>query len=99
LPDSTTHAGTTVQTTCGKTVPLGIGAVVLCTHKVDKGRLVKVVGGSGDCTNPTPAPEATSKDDEVDIEKLIRDPAKLREHVRQQLPPSAQKLFEQINKP
>src|SRR5664279_6196187 len=51
---STTVAGTTVQSTCGKNVAPGVGEVVLCTHTADKGKFVKVVGGSGECTDPTP---------------------------------------------
>ena len=53
---STTVAGTTVQSTCGKNVAPGVGEVVLCTHTADKGKFVKVVGGRGECTDPTPKP-------------------------------------------
>lgn len=99
---STTVAGTTVQSSCGKNVAPGVGEVVLCTHTIDKGKLVKVVGGSGDCQDPTPKPSAADKekdDDDVDVQSLINDPAKLREHIRKNLDPEAQKMFDRMNKP
>jgi hypothetical protein len=73
---STTQAGTTNQASCTKSVEPGVGAVVLCTHTIDKGKFVKVVGGSGACTDPTPKPAAAEKDDkdddDVDVQKLIK---------------------------
>jgi hypothetical protein len=72
---STTQAGTTEQSSCTKNVAPGVGEVVLCTHTVDKGKLVKVVGGSGECFDPTPKPTAADKDDEgIDVEKLANQP-------------------------
>jgi hypothetical protein len=77
---STTVVGTTVQSTCGKNVASGVGAVVLCTHTADKGKFVKVVGGSGDCTDPTPkqpsdAEKAAEKAaEDAEVEKLMNQP-------------------------
>jgi len=97
---STTVAGTTEQSSCTKNVAPGVGEVVLCTHTFDKGRLVKVVGGSGECHDPTPKPSAADKDDDdVDVDKLANDPDKMREYMRKQLPPDAQKMLDQMNKP
>ena len=39
---------------------VGVGEVVLCSHSFDKGKLVKVLGGSGECINPTPKPAAAA---------------------------------------
>jgi hypothetical protein len=94
---STTRAGTTEQSSCTKSVAPGAGEVVLCSRTIDNGRFVKVVGGSGQCVNPTPA-AAEKDDDDVDVQKLIGDPAKLRNSVRQQLPPEAQRMFDQMNR-
>jgi hypothetical protein len=89
---STTLAGTTEQSSCTKNVAAGAGEVVLCTHTVDKGRLVKVVGGSGQCYDPTPKPAAVDKDDE-DIKKAMQDPAAMQELMRKRtgraVPPPA----------
>ena len=73
---STTLAGTTEQSSCSNNVAPGVGAVVLCTHRFDKGRLVKVIGGSGSCQDPTPKPAAADKDDDddVDVDKLVNAP-------------------------
>lgn len=72
---STTLAGTTEQSSCSKNVAPGVGAVVLCSHRFDKGRLVKVIGGSGSCQDPTPKPSAADKDDDdVDVDKLVNTP-------------------------
>jgi hypothetical protein len=94
---STTKAGTSFQVSCTKEIPPG-GETVLCTKSFDGGRLVKMIGGSGSCMNPEPPPEDADKDDE-DVQKLITDPNKLREHVRKDLPPDAQKMLDQMNKP
>jgi hypothetical protein len=115
---STTLAGTTEQSSCTKNVAAGAGAVVLCTHTFDKGRLVKVIGGSGSCLNPVPQPASAdtgdnddddksagmplpnpAAKDSVNMEELANDPAKMREYMRQQLPPEARKMFDQTNKP
>lgn len=70
---STTVAGTTEQSSCTKNIAPGIGEVVLCTHTFDKGRLVKVIGGSGDCHDPTPKPSAADNDDDdIDVDKLSK---------------------------
>ena len=77
---STTVAGTTVQSTCGKNVAPGVGEVVLCTHTADKEKFVKVVGGSGECTDPTPkessdAEKAAEKAaEDAEVEKLMNQP-------------------------
>ena len=72
---STTLAGTTEQSSCSNNVAPGVGAVVLCSHSFDKGRLVKVIGGSGSCTNPeVPAAAADKDDDDVDVDKLVNAP-------------------------
>lgn len=95
---STTKAGTSFQVSCTKEIPPGAGEVVLCTNTFDGGRLVKMIGSSGSCLNPEPPPEDADKDDE-DVQKLITDPSKLREHIRKNLPPDAQKMLDQMNKP
>jgi hypothetical protein len=72
---STTQAGTTNQASCTKSVAPGIGPVALCTHTIDKGKFVKVIGGSGECTDPTPKPAAAEKDekdDDIDAQALIK---------------------------
>jgi len=79
---STTLAGTTEQSSCTKNVAAGVGEVVLCTHTLDKGKLVKVIGGSGSCTKPleerTDAEKAKDKaaDDaeEAQVQKLMNQP-------------------------
>jgi hypothetical protein len=71
---STTVAGTTEQSSCTKNVAPGVGAVVLCTHTFDKGRLVKVIGGSGSCFDPTPKPSAETPDDDDDADQLDKQP-------------------------
>jgi hypothetical protein len=92
---STTLAGTTEQSSCSKNVEPGAGEVVLCTHTFDKGRLVKVIGGSGSCQDPTPKPSAADADDE-ELDKTPPDPDKMQEYMRKRaarapLPPSAAK--------
>jgi hypothetical protein len=94
---STTKAGTSFQVSCTKEIGPG-GETVLCSKTFEGGRLVKMIGGSGSCLNPEPPPEQADKDD-VDVQKLIADPNKLREHVREGLPPEAQKMLDQMNKP
>jgi hypothetical protein len=94
---STTIAGTTEQSSCTKNVAPGAGEAVLCSRNIDKGRFVKVVGGSGDCVNPVPA-SAEKDDDDVDVQKLVGDTAKMRDTIRRQLPPDAQRMFDQMNK-
>jgi hypothetical protein len=93
---STTIAGTTEQSSCTKTVEPGVGEVVLCSRKIEKGKFVKVVGGSGQCVNQAPA--SAEKDDDVDVQKLVGDTAKMRDTIRRQLPPDAQRMFDQMNK-
>ena len=95
---ATERAGTTFQTSCTKEIAPGEDAVLLCSKTYDKGRLVKVVGGSGNCINPVPAEEKADKDDDVDVQQLIGNPAKLRGNVRDQLPPEARKMFDRMNK-
>jgi hypothetical protein len=73
---STTVAGTTEQSSCTKNVAAGAGETVLCTHTFAAGRLVKVIGGSGQCHDPTPRPSTAEKssgsdtDNDDDTEKL-----------------------------
>jgi hypothetical protein len=71
---STTQAGTTNQASCTRTIAPGVGPVALCTHTIDKGRFVKVVGGSGECTDPTPKPAAAEKDEKFDADKFVDQP-------------------------
>jgi hypothetical protein len=98
---STTVAGTTEQASCTKSVAPGVGEVVLCSHSFDKGKLVKVVGGSGECINPTPKPsvadDADDKDDD-ELQKAAQDPAKMLEFMRKQMDPETRKLFDKANK-
>ena len=97
---STTQAGTTEQSSCTKTVAPGVGEVVLCSRTIDKGRFVKMVGGSGECVNPAPQPSSAEKDEDedADVAKLANDPAKIREQLRKQLPPEAQRMLDQMNR-
>lgn len=84
---STSKAGTTFSVSCGKTVAAGVAEAVLCTHTFDKGKLVKMVGGKGSClSTEVPAADAEKDDDDdVDVQNLVNDPAKLREHIRKQM--------------
>jgi len=69
---STTKAGTTFSVSCGRPAAPGAEAV-LCSHSVDQGKLVKMVGGKGSCTNPEPSAANKEKDDdEVDPRTLIK---------------------------
>jgi len=99
---STTKAGTTLSVSCSKNAAPGAEAV-LCSHGFDGGKLVKMVGGKGICIDPQPPPadkEADKeRDDDVGVQRLINDPAKLREHIRKNLDSEAQKMFDQLNKP
>jgi hypothetical protein len=97
---STTKAGTTFSVSCGKPAAPGAEAV-LCSHAYDKGKLVKMVGGKGSCVNPEPAAADKEKDDDddADVQNLINDPARLREHIRKNLDPDAQKMFDKMHKP
>lgn len=72
---------------------------MLCSHSFDGGKLVKMVGGKGSCIDPQPAAADRDKDYDVDVQNLINDPVKLREHIRKNLDPEAQKIFDQMNKP
>jgi hypothetical protein len=98
---STTVAGTTEQASCTNSVAPGVGEVVLCSHSFDKGKLVKVLGGSGECINPTPKPsvadDADDKDDD-ELQKAAQDPAKMLEFMRKQMDPETRKLFDKANK-
>jgi hypothetical protein len=85
---STTAAGTTEQSSCTKTVAPGVGEVVLCTHAFDKGKLVKVIGGSGSCLDPTPKPSIADHDDE-EMNKALQDPHKMQELMRKRAPRNA----------
>jgi hypothetical protein len=67
---STTRTGITFQFSCSKTAAAGPGEVVLCRQTFDKGKLVKMVGGSGDCTNPQVPARDAEKDADDDDEKL-----------------------------
>ncbi len=96
---STTRAGTSFQISCTKEVAPGAAEVVLCSKTVDDGTLVKMTGGSGECTNPEPKASNADKDDDIDVQALINDPAKLRERIRKDLPPDAQKMLDKMNKP
>ena len=84
---STTRAGTTLSVSCGKTVAAGAADAVLCTQKFDKGKLVKMVGGKGNCTSTEVKADKDKDDDDddVDVQNLVNDPAKLREHIRKQM--------------
>jgi hypothetical protein len=95
---STTKAGTTFSVSCSRNAAPGAEAV-LCRHNVDSGKLVKMVGGKGSCVDPQPSAADKEKDDDVDVQTLINDPAKLREHIRKNLDPEAQKMFDQMHKP
>ncbi len=95
---ATGHAGTSFQTSCTREIAPSGGAVVLCSKTYDKGRLSKVIGGSGDCIKPLAAGEGGDKDDEVDVQKLIGNPAAARNNVRDQVPAEARKMFDDMNK-
>jgi hypothetical protein len=83
---STTRAGATFGVSCGKNVAAGATDTVLCTHKFDKGKLVKMVGGKGSCMSTEVKPEQADKDDDdVDVQNLVNDPAKLQEYIRKQM--------------
>ena len=79
---STTKAGTTMSLSCGNQVAPGVGQVVLCSHKVEEGRAVKMVSGQGDCTRPlaerTDAEKAAEKAaedaQEAEVERLMNQP-------------------------
>jgi hypothetical protein len=99
---STTQAGTTFGVSCSKTVAPGVGEVVLCTQTFDKGKLVKMVSGNGNCIKPLSPDDAAAKDkddDDDDDDAQNLDPAKLRAKIRKQLDPDAQKMFDKMNKP
>lgn len=69
---STTKAGTTFSVPCGRNAAPGAEAV-LCSHSFDKGKLVTMISGEGDCLDPTPKPEKAEKnDDDIDVQKLIK---------------------------
>ena len=68
---STTKAGTTFSVSCARPAAPGAEAV-LCSHKFDSGKLVKMIGGKGDCTDPTPKSEKAEKDNDVDVQALIK---------------------------
>lgn len=96
---STTRGGTTFQTSCTKEVPPG--EAVVCAKTFERGRLVKQVDGSGSCLNPEPPAKDADKEDkdDADLQKTIEDPTKLREEIRKNLPPEAQRMLDQMNKP
>jgi hypothetical protein len=94
---STTVAGATEQSSCTKNVAPGVGEVVLCSHSFDKGKLVKVLGGSGECVDPTPKPSVADEDDE-ELQKAAQDPAKMLEFTRKQMAPETRKMFDKANK-
>ena len=79
---STTDAGTTMNVSCSGSVAPGIGQVVLCSHAVDKGKVVKMVSGHGDCTRPlaerTDAEKALEKkaadDEAAEVDRLMNQP-------------------------
>jgi hypothetical protein len=72
---STTVAGTTAQSSCTNNVGAGAGEAVLCTHTFNAGRLVKVIGDTGQCYDPTPKkPAAENDDDTPDPDKLMNVP-------------------------
>ena len=81
---STTIAGTQEQSSCTKNVAPGVGPVVLCSRTIDKGKFVKVLGGSGSCFDPTPKP-ATAEPDDAELQKAMQDPAKMQEYMQKQL--------------
>lgn len=70
---STQRAGTTFLVSCGKSVPAGGVETELCVKTYDKGVLVKMIGGTGDCTDPVPKDSpAVNDDDDKDDEELIQ---------------------------
>lgn len=96
---STTKPGTTLQTSCTKNVAPGAGAVVLCSNTLDSGRLVTMVGGSGQCIKPLAADAEPAKDkDDDDDDDGPPDPAKLRAKMRKQMDPDQRRLFDRMNK-
>jgi hypothetical protein len=84
---STTRAGTTFSVSCSKSVAAGATDAVLCTQKFDKGKLVKMVGGKGNCqsTEVKADKDKDDDDDDVDVQNLANDPAKMREFIRKQM--------------
>ena len=78
----------------------GVGGAVLCSQSLDKAKLVKRAGGGGKCTHPEPAAVEAEKDDgDEEKEKLINGPAKLRAHIRKQVPPEGRKILDKMEKP
>jgi hypothetical protein len=96
---STTRAGTTFQFSCTKNAAAGAGEVVLCSQTFDKGKLVKMVGGSGSCINPeVPAAGADKDADDDDDDGKAPDAAKMLEKIRKQMDPEQRKLFDKMNR-
>lgn len=93
---STTNGGT-YSVSCTREIAPGVGQAVVCSHVYDKGKLVKMVGGSGNCIKPLePAAEpAKDKDDDDDD----ADEAKMLQKMRKQMSPEQRKIFDQMNKP
>jgi len=94
---STTRAGTTFQTSCTKSIEAGVEGVV-CAKTIERGKLVKMVGGSGSCTDPTPRDAAAKDDDDDEVEKMMSNPGKMPDHMRSQLPPEARKMLEKMGR-
>jgi hypothetical protein len=86
---ATTRAGSSFQISCTKQVAAGAGEVVLCSKTVEKGKLVKVIGGSGDCMNPEPPPEDAKKDDDDDAKVMQQ---------MQQMQQQGQEMLEKLKK-
>ncbi len=95
---ATTKPGTSFQISCSKSIEAGVEGIV-CSKTLDKGKLVKMIGGSGTCTDPTPVKESEKEDDDdAEIEKLMGDPSKLQEHIRKLLPPEGQRMLDRMGK-
>ena len=67
---ATGRAGTTFQISCTREVAPGGAAAEICVETYDKGGLTRMVGGDGDCVDPTPAGATDTEDDDVDVETL-----------------------------
>jgi len=94
---STTNGGT-YGVSCTKEVEPGAGQTVLCSHVYDKGRLVKMVSGKGDCIKPL-APAAGPANDKDDGDDDDADASKMLQNMRRQMSPEQQKIFDQMKKP
>jgi hypothetical protein len=102
---STTEAGTTFSVSCTNTIQPGTEQAVVCSHTYDKGRLVKMVSGSGNCFNPEPAPKSSvnekeDKEDDADIniKMPVGKPAPIPDDILKELPPDVREMLDKTNK-